>query len=220
MNREWYNSVNVNKSADKFLTSYPDYDYNTYMSVAKTGTLKEFRLLCSVLDAHKVQMPFEEEKSLRAACNNRINEQMGEEATKLFEYFSSSQNHEFWLGDTRYVLFNSGLGHYNDRVIIKSVVIFLAKYKNKSIDINDLNNLDKLIRHGYGENLYIEPSTFKENEDWQYNDVTFNKLNKARQRHVELWITFTNLIWDQKFDEAYKLITDFIPDNYRGTEVI
>lgn len=201
--RNWFNCENSEKSARKFADKYP-YDFDTYINLAKTVPLKEFRCLCSMIENNCAHIPYTELMTIRDTCNNRINMQIGKEAADLYDFFSCNQKHELWQGDTRCLLFSNGIADFDSRVIIKSVVLYLVKYKNKPIEVKDLAKLSRLFNSGPNDRLYTEISTY--NRDWEHNDVVFEKINKTRRRHTELWITFTNYLWNHKFQEAYDLM--------------
>lgn len=211
MERIWFNSKNIRESANKFLKKYPVYNYNKLIDIAENAELEEFRLLCSLMQessymkSYISDAPCEERRHIEEACNDRVNKQMGPEALAVFNMFRESQKHEFWCGDERYNLFGNEFAHYAEREIIKSVVVYIVKYKDKPVTLDNIKDISYLYNHGLYWDLYKEPDTVAEPNynDWETNNAVFNRLNEERKKHVEAWIQFTNYIWDQEWQKAY-----------------
>lgn len=207
--RVWYNSKISRSKAEEFLRKYRVFDYDVFVRIAKEGDLKEFKLLCNVIGTSLLygmtgsMGSYDKIYELRAACNERVKDRMGGEASKLFELFSKSQNHEYWLGDERYKLYSFDFGSYADRQVIKSVVAYMAKYNGKEIGVDDVKNIGFLYNNGLYWELYDEDLT---NSDWENDDAVFIRVNKDRKKHLDLWSEFMRYVWDRKWDKAYDLM--------------
>lgn len=206
----WYNRRLSESKAAEFLRKYRVYDNKVLMKIAMEGDLKEFKLLCNALGLAVIHgmVGFSgnsvEVYKLRDACNERIKERMGEEATKLFELFSKSQKHEYWMGDERYKLYSFDFGSYADRQVIKSVVAYMAKYNGKEGNTEDVKCIGSLYSSGLSPNLYKEDGEYI--FDWNDIDSNYIKANRSKKKHLNLWFEFMEYVWDRKWDKAYELM--------------
>ena len=209
-NRNWYNSELSKQKYYEFVMKYPVINEDEMLSIAKDGSLKEFRLLCNALyeggyfTRGCFYDNFEQKRRLVQACNERVNSILGAEAAELYEKLMKSQKHERWGGDERYRLFGYDFAPYDDRQVILSIVELKMAYLNKPLKIEDIPAIADLYNHGRYWDLFPERSGY--DLDWENDDRAFNILNKDRQKHVEIWLSFMNCIFNGEYQTAYNKI--------------
>lgn len=203
--KDWYNwTLSIDKM-NEFLMKFKEYNFKLFLEIAKTGNLEEFRLLCNALDKNGYVTSYFSENykevyTLKDACNERVSTVLGE-LLPIYNMFENSKKHEFWDRNERYKLFGFDFPPYAEGKLLKSALTFFIKYLNKPLLLDEVPNVNYLYSHGLHWDLIKELDSL--NIDWQHNYSEFKKLNQSRKEHVEAWIVFTNLIWNNEFDKAY-----------------
>lgn len=208
MNNEWYDWTlsNVTRK-DEFTSQMPEFDYNKCMNIAKEGDLKQFRLLCNMLDIATYDRSYFNDNyrlidNLRKACNNRVNAILGPDITQLYNELLKSQGHEQWLGDERYKLFGYNyISMCIPRYVIISIV-YIIHYTHMSNSIKSAINIGKIYNCLPDNNLYYEKYLYKDPAKFCFKD-------SDRKNHIDRWIKFTNLIWDHDYSSAYDMIEEY-----------
>ena len=209
-NRNWFNGAIAHQKYDEFVTKYPTIDEEEMLAIAKDGSLKEFRLLCNALYEGSYTSrgcfyeDYQQKLRLVKACNERVNTILGPENAELYDKLMRSQKHERWGGDERYRLFGYDFAPYDDRQVILSIVELKMEYLNKPLTVENIPAITDLYNHGRYWDLFPERSSV--GFDWENDDRDFRILNKDRQKHVEIWISFMNCIFNQEYQTAYNKI--------------
>ena len=218
--RLWYNTKMAQAKVIEFNEKFNEFNKETLLETIKSCDFKTFRLICNALE-HKgfesfstifKDIPYAEEKIIRDALNNRVNEIFGEYA-KLYDKLMESQRHELWGGDERYKLFGYDLPPYADRQVIKSLVKMVCEYLNKPLTIDNISGIASLYNHGLYWEL-VPGIPFGEYRDWETNDKHFAAQNNNRQSECEAWYTFMHHIYNGDYKKAYAIMKKYGTNNH------
>lgn len=204
---EWYNTKLCNEMNLKFFKKFGDYDLEKLLDIAKSGDLFDFRLLCNALDrtdryditSETINKSYDNRIVLKDACNNRVNEILGE----LLPYYTlldSLRNNQYWGGDERYTLFGYDIPEYEYAELIQSTLILYHDCVDKPLTLENVTEVSKIIGRKLSISRYLYP------EKGQYSSIySFEEKNYNRKLNTQAWLEFMNEIFYKEYDKAYKV---------------
>lgn len=209
---EWYNQKIEQKMVDKFKTKFgSEFSKETWTKIAKEGNYDDFCLLCTVLKSlsfsYSIPVEYGDIRELKELCNNRVDSFFIPEILDLYNEFLKT--HELWVGDQRYEIFAYGLiPNVALDPLVRAITIYIEFYHKNLSSVNDVIRISTLV-HGSsnlkGDGVYFE-GTYAET-----SKATWEQNNKKRQTHCEKLRQFAKLVYNKKYDEAYKMFQFYEP---------